>query len=127
MLSVIEKKLKLNKTFKDKFSFEDRKKESIKIRTKYPDRIPIIIEKGSDSPDVNYIDKNKFLVPNDLLINQLLYVIRRRVNINSEKSLFLFCNGKIPSGSSMVSTIYNENQDEDGFLYITYSGENTFG
>jgi GABA(A) receptor-associated protein len=26
-----------------------------------------------------------------------------------------------------MSTIYDENKDEDGFLYVTYSGENTFG
>ena len=27
----------------------------------------------------------------------------------------------------LMSTIYEEQKDEDGFLYITYSGENTFG
>ena len=26
-----------------------------------------------------------------------------------------------------MSAIYEERKDEDGFLYITYSGENTFG
>jgi GABA(A) receptor-associated protein len=26
-----------------------------------------------------------------------------------------------------MSSIYEEHKDEDGFLYITYSGENTFG
>ena len=29
--------------------------------------------------------------------------------------------------AAMMSTIYEENKDEDGFLYMTYSGENTFG
>jgi hypothetical protein len=27
----------------------------------------------------------------------------------------------------MMSAIYEENKDEDGFLYMSYSGENTFG
>ncbi|KAF3792653.1 Autophagy-related protein 8d [Nymphaea thermarum] len=27
----------------------------------------------------------------------------------------------------MMSTIYEEHKDDDGFLYMTYSGENTFG
>lgn len=31
-----------------------------------------------------------------------------------------------PTGAIM-SAIYEEKKDEDGFLYVTYSGENTFG
>lgn len=27
----------------------------------------------------------------------------------------------------MMATVYEDHKDEDGFLYITYSGENTFG
>jgi hypothetical protein len=27
---------------------------------------------------------------------------------------------------AMMSSIYEEHKDEDGFLYFTYSGENTF-
>ncbi|KAK4743412.1 hypothetical protein SAY87_001413 [Trapa incisa] len=33
----------------------------------------------------------------------------------------------IPINSAMMSAIYEENKDDDGFLYMTYSGENTFG
>ena len=29
--------------------------------------------------------------------------------------------------AAAMSAIYEERKDEDGFLYITYSGENTFG
>ena len=29
--------------------------------------------------------------------------------------------------AALMSAIYEENKDEDGFLYMTYSGENTFG
>jgi GABA(A) receptor-associated protein len=41
---------------------EKRKSEAERIRTKYPDRVPVICEKTdlSDSPD---IDKKKYLVP----------------------------------------------------------------
>lgn len=31
------------------------------------------------------------------------------------------------STAALMSAIYEENKDEDGFLYMTYSGENTFG
>jgi len=28
---------------------------------------------------------------------------------------------------AIMSAIYEDKKDEDGFLYVTYSGENTFG
>jgi len=36
-------------------------------------------------------------------------------------------NNALPPTASLMSTIYEENKDEDGFLYVQYSGENTFG
>lgn len=33
----------------------------------------------------------------------------------------------VVDAAAMMSAIYEENKDEDGFLYMTYSGENTFG
>jgi len=35
-----------------------------------------------------------------------------------------FC---LVSAGAIMSAIYEEKKDEDGFLYVTYSGENTFG
>ena len=29
--------------------------------------------------------------------------------------------------SSTLGQVYSEHRDEDGFLYVAYSGENTFG
>lgn len=29
--------------------------------------------------------------------------------------------------AAIMSSIYEEHKDEDGFLYMSYSGENTFG
>ena len=113
-------------TFKKEHPADKREQEAARIRQKYPDRIPVICEKDerSDIPD---IDKKKYLVPADLTVGQFIYVIRKRIKINSEKSLFMFVNGKIPPTARLMSHVYDENKNEDGFLYITYSGENTFG
>lgn len=111
--------------FKKTYSFAERKAESLKIRSKYPDRVPIIVE--STDKNIPKIDKKKFLVPHDITCGQFLYVIRKRIKLNSEKGLFLFINGKLPATSQHIAIIDSENADEDGFLYIDYSGENTFG
>ena len=31
------------------------------------------------------------------------------------------------TGSSNLSIVYADDQDDDGFLYVTYTTENTFG
>jgi GABA(A) receptor-associated protein len=114
------------KTFRQKHSFDKRHEESSKILIKYPTRIPVICERFGD--DIPNIDRSKYLVPDNLTISQFLYVIRKRIKIPPEKSIYLFINKKImPLGTMQLSDYYEKHSDEDGFLYITYSGENTFG
>lgn len=114
-------------TFKEKYSFEERCEESSKILIKYPDRIPIICEKNHNSKHTPEIDKIKYLVPCDLTIGQFMYVIRKRLSITSNYGLYMFINGYIPPSSALLLALYEKERDEDGFLYISYSFENTFG
>ena len=105
---------------------EKRKSEAERIRAKYPDRVPVICEKA-DRSDIPDIDKKKYLVPADLTVGQFHYVIRKRIKLAPEKALFLFFSNSIPPNAALMSTVYEEQKDEDGFLYIQYSGESTFG
>lgn len=66
-------------------------------------------------------------MPRDLTIGQFIYVIRRRLRLPPEKAIYLFCSGHIPASSALVHSVYEQYKDVDGFLYITYSGENVFG
>ncbi|KAG8385746.1 hypothetical protein BUALT_Bualt03G0077400 [Buddleja alternifolia] len=113
-------------SFKLDHPLERRQAESSRIREKYPDRIPVIVEKAERSavPD---IDKKKYLVPADLTVGQFVYVVRKRIKLSAEKAIFVFVKNMLPPTASMMSAIYEEYKDEDGFLYMTYSGENTFG
>ena len=113
-------------SFKKLHSLEKRTQESVHIKKKYPDRIPVIVEK-LDKSTIYDIDKKKFLVPGDLTVSQFVYVIRNRLKLAQEDSIFIFVNNSLPNSSSLVSQIYKEHKDEDGFLYVSYSGENTFG
>jgi len=112
--------------FKKEHSFEKRKAESARIRVKYPDRIPVIAEKSSTSsiPD---IDKKKYLVPADLTMGQFVYVIRKRIKLAPDAAIFVFVNNTLPPAQELMAKIYKDQADADGFLYVTYSGESTFG
>jgi GABA(A) receptor-associated protein len=108
---------------KQRFTFEKRKEEASRMRTKYKDRIPVIIERKKGSV-LNPLSQHKFIVPCDLTVGQLLYVIRKRMKLTSTQSLFFFIGNTIPSSSTLISAL---KADEDGFLYIEYDQENTFG
>ena len=51
--------------FKKKNDYNKRLVESTNIKNKYPDRIPIIVEKYKDSK-LPTIDKCKYLVPREM-------------------------------------------------------------
>ncbi|MCJ1343476.1 ubiquitin-like protein atg8 [Peltigera leucophlebia] len=105
--------------FKDEHPFEKRKAEAERIRQKYADRIPVICEKVEKS-DIATIDKKKYLVPADLTVGQFVYVIRKRIKLSPEKAIFIFVDEVLPPTAALMSSIYEEHKDEDGFLYITY-------
>ncbi|KAH0884158.1 hypothetical protein HID58_060254, partial [Brassica napus] len=127
-------------SFKSEHPLERRQIEASRIRDKYPDRVPmkcmlqVIVEKAERS-DVPNIDKKKsvvyfclrFLVPADLTVGQFVYVVRKRIKLSAEKAIFVFVKNTLPQTAAMMSAVSDENKDEDGFLYMTYSGENTFG
>ena len=98
------------------------------IRAKHPDRIPVVIDQRSGDASLPPIDKKKFLVPHDLTIGQFQYVIRKRIKLAPEQAIFLFVGGgTLPPTGATLQQVYDTNHDQDGFLYMTYSGENTFG
>jgi GABA(A) receptor-associated protein len=113
--------------YKELKPLEDRKQEASKIKEKFPDRIPVILERSEKSLTIENIDKKKYLVPCDLSIGQFLFVVRKRLNMPQEQAIFLFVSGTIPPSSALVADIYEDHCDQDGFLYLQYSGENTFG
>jgi hypothetical protein len=79
----------------------------------------VICEKVEKS-DIATIDKKKYLVPADLTVGQFVYVIRKRIKLSPEKAIFIFVDGVLPPTAALMSSIYDEHKDEDGFLYITY-------
>lgn len=102
-------------------------KKSQHILEKYPDRVPLIIGPSKNDRVLYPIDKSKYITPRDLTLGQLQQIIRKRIRFPPEKALFMFINNKLFPITSMIGQIYDEHKDDDGFLYIIYCQENTFG
>jgi hypothetical protein len=81
---------------------------------------PQVICEKVEKSDIATIDKKKYLVPADLTVGQFVYVIRKRIKLSPEKAIFIFVDEVLPPTAALMSSIYEEHKDEDGFLYITY-------
>ena len=109
--------------FQQKHSLQKRIQESVRILKKYPDRVPIIC-----SPTANIkMEKTNFLVPKDMTAGELMATIRARTLLKKEDAIFMFVNNTIPINSILLSQLYDLHKHQDGFLYISYVEENTFG
>lgn len=126
MLKVFKKKKKANIVdFKLNHPYEKRVAESDRIICKYPERVPIICQRINN--EVPEIDRSKYLCPRDLSMANFMLVIRKRLQLSPEKALYLFVANKIVPCTQLLGTVYEQKKDEDGFLYINYAGESTFG
>ncbi|QKF93706.1 autophagy protein atg8 ubiquitin-like protein [Fadolivirus algeromassiliense] len=113
--------------FKMTHTFEKRKAESTRLRETYPLQYPIILERA-DRTDLPEIDKKKYLLPGELTVGQFLHYIRKQIKLDATQALFIFIdNSIIPPASATIGDIYNKYMDQDGYLYILYSKQETYG
>ncbi|KAF3975841.1 hypothetical protein CMV_000947 [Castanea mollissima] len=110
---------KLN-SFKDQYSIDERVEDSKNIISKYPDRVPIIIERYSRT-DLPEMEKKKFLVPRDMSVGQFIHILSSRLHLAPGKALFVFIKNTLPQTASLMGSIYESYKDDDGFLYMCYS------
>lgn len=108
---------------------EKRKSESARIRQKYPDRLPVIVEVHRKEANSITLDKKKYLVPDNMTIGEFNYVLcKRQAKHDATKALFMFTeNQSLLCTEDMLKTIYNKEKNEDGFLYFVVTREETFG
>ncbi|KAB1213768.1 Autophagy-related protein 8i [Morella rubra] len=113
-------------TFKEQYSFEERLEDSKNISVKYPDRVPVIIERYSRT-DLPEMEKKKYLVPRDISVGQFIHILSSRLHLTPGKALFVFVQNTLPQTASLMDSLYQSYKEDDGFLYMCYSSEKTFG
>ncbi|KAJ1425612.1 Ubiquitin-like domain superfamily [Sesbania bispinosa] len=68
-----------------------------------------------------------YLVPRDLSVGHFIHILSSRLRLPPGKALFVFVKNTLPQTASMMDSVYKSFKDEDGFLYMYYSTEKTFG
>ena len=114
-------------TFNKENSLEKRLEMSNKILKKYNDRIPVYLSRCKKCL-LDDVDNHKYICPNILTLGQFMFTIKKKLKLKPEEALYLLINEKniLPSNIEMIN-IYKDYKDDDGFLYISYCSENTFG
>lgn len=134
-----------NKSFKERNNHSERVAAVQGIRDKFPNKIPVIVERFKkvsksqtseiipipihcQEKSLPCIDKVKYLVPRELTVAQLSTIVRNRLSLCQTDSFFLFTSsGTMLSMSRTVAELYEVSQDQDGFLYVEYASQETFG
>ncbi|XP_012507597.1 PREDICTED: gamma-aminobutyric acid receptor-associated protein-like 1 [Propithecus coquereli] len=60
-------------------------------------------------------------------VGQFYFLIRKRIHLRPEDALFFFVNNTIPPTSATMGQLYEDNHEEDYFLYVAYSDESVYG
>ncbi len=113
----------------ESISFEDRKKRSNSLLSKYPDKIPVILEKSKKDKYLPKIDKSKLLVAHDMTVATVLQLLKKNIKTDEKTAIYIMVSNKniMLSGSQSITDIYNNHKNDDGFLYLEYCTENVFG
>lgn len=96
------------------------------LKKKFPNKIPCVVlkHKSSKLPD---IDKHKYLIPYDITFGQFFYIIRKRLSLDNSQSLFLFINNQLPPTGLLMSQLFEQQKNNNGYLEIKYMEESVFG
>lgn len=111
------------------------RKKIEQLLAKHQDRIPIVISSMSHKEH----GINRFIVPLDMTVGGFMTLLRKKVGLGANESIFIFIK-KNPNSASSVSkgdimapasvslgSLYEQHKDDKLVLNLVYEKENVFG
>ena len=123
-----------------KHQLTTRIKQSIQLKSKYQDRVPIIVQPLPGSL-VPWIKNCKFLAPKTSACSGLQSYIRENTHLKAEYALnYLIDTSRTElddqsknksyqmlNGAELIGSVYAQFAKPDGFCYVYYDQEHFFG
>lgn len=102
-------------SYKIDVPFKARKSDCEKILSKYPNKIPIIMEKVpfTEDDETNILPTNKILMDPDITISQMKEKLFEKHNFKLYLVPDKDCN-------MILQNLYDNEKSNDGFLYLSY-------
>ncbi|MCP9265615.1 Metalloendopeptidase [Dirofilaria immitis] len=92
------------------------RKDASEARQQQPNKIPVVIERFEGR------------MPDHITIAELMQIVRRRLQLHPDQTFFLLVNEKSMVSNSMnMYQLYQQEADQDGFLYMVYTSQPAFG
>jgi hypothetical protein len=120
-------------SFRNTHSIEERKRISGQILAKYKDKACIIIEKSKLCKDKSItIKRTKYLADKSITIGELVNRVKKEIENIRDQAIFILIvdknmRGISPTMSSNINEMYTKYHHDDGFMYMEFLCENTFG
>lgn len=114
---------------------EFTRKKIAQLIAKHPDRVPIVISSISHKEH----GVNRFIVPLDMTVGGFMTLLRKKVELGVNESIFIFIKKNTNSTSSIskgdimattsatLGSLYEQYKDEKLILNLVYEKENVFG
>ena len=131
--------LKQTSYFQQRYPVEQRISMSERIRERFPDRVPVILEPIKSLPNGSLFPNNKYAVPQQCLVSALSEIVTGKLGCNTKLYIrlenyppgwsnwllsYVYDTSLIPAPANMkLLEMYTLYKHLDGLLYIAYTIE----
>lgn len=73
------------------------------------------------------IANTEFVCPSSLRLSEFMLNVRRKAMLPANIAVFLMVKGVLATPANTMGELYEQGRDEDGWMYVVWTEESTFG
>lgn len=109
-------------------SFEQRLQQANRFKTKFPNALPVVIQKDQRSSLPSSLHNQLFLAPRTLGAGDFLALIRKKASLAKTQTIIMFVGkNNLVTPDNTLFELYNKYSEDDGFLYVLCTDHEVYG